>query len=188
SNPRSDILDLTAVADIAHPAGVPLVVDNTLATPYLVRPIEHGADVVVHSATKYLGGHGTSIAGVVVDGGTFDYGAHPDRFPGFTTPDASYNGLVYARDLGADSPFGANVSYGLKLRVQLLRDLGPAISPFNAFLIAQGLETLSLRIERHVANAEKVAAYLEGHDQVTRVAYAGLESSPWHERAQTYLP
>ncbi|EKU49768.1 MULTISPECIES: bifunctional o-acetylhomoserine/o-acetylserine sulfhydrylase [Brevibacterium] len=188
SNPRSDILDITAVADIAHTAGVPLVVDNTLATPYLVRPIEHGADVVVHSATKYLGGHGTSIAGVVVDGGTFDYGAHPDRFPGFTTPDASYNGLVYARDLGADSPFGANVSYGLKLRVQLLRDLGPAISPFNAFLIAQGLETLSLRIERHVANAEKVAAYLEGHDQVTRVAYAGLESSPWHERAQTYLP
>lgn len=188
SNPRSDILDITALADIAHTAGVPLVVDNTLATPYLVRPIEHGADVVVHSATKYLGGHGTSIAGVVVDGGTFDYGAHPDRFPGFTTPDASYNGLVYARDLGADSPFGANVSYGLKLRVQLLRDLGPAISPFNAFLIAQGLETLSLRIERHVANAEKVAAYLEGHDQVTRVAYAGLESSPWHERAQTYLP
>lgn len=188
SNPRSDVLDITAVADIAHTAGVPLVVDNTLATPYLVRPIEHGADVVVHSATKYLGGHGTSIAGVVVDGGTFDYGAHPERFPGFNTPDASYNGLVYARDLGADSPFGANVSYGLKLRVQLLRDLGPAISPFNAFLIAQGLETLSLRIERHVANAQKVAAYLEGHDQVTRVAYAGLESSPWHERAQRYLP
>ncbi|MCM1012436.1 bifunctional o-acetylhomoserine/o-acetylserine sulfhydrylase [Brevibacterium sp. XM4083] len=188
SNPRSDVLDITAVADIAHAAGVPLVVDNTLATPYLVRPIEHGADVVIHSATKYLGGHGTSIAGVVVDGGTFDYGAHPERFPGFNTPDESYNGLVYARDLGADSAFGANVSYGLKLRVQLLRDLGPAVSPFNAFLIAQGLETLSLRIERHVANAERVAAYLEGHDQVTRVAYAGLESSPWHARAQTYLP
>ena len=188
SNPRSDVLDITAVADIAHAAGVPLLVDNTLASPYLVRPIEHGADVVIHSATKYLGGHGTSIAGVVVDGGTFDYGAHPQRFPGFNTPDESYNGLVYARDLGKDSPFGANVSYGLKLRVQLLRDLGPAISPFNAFLIAQGLETLSLRIERHVANAQRVAAYLEGHDQVTRVAYAGLESSPWHERAEKYLP
>ncbi|GAA0034624.1 bifunctional o-acetylhomoserine/o-acetylserine sulfhydrylase [Brevibacterium metallidurans] len=188
SNPRSDVLDITAVADTAHAAGVPLLVDNTLASPYLVRPIEHGADVVIHSATKYLGGHGTSIAGVVVDGGTFDYGAHPQRFPGFNTPDESYNGLVYARDLGADSPFGANVSYGLKLRVQLLRDLGPAISPFNAFLIAQGLETLSLRIERHVANAQRVAAYLEGHDQVTRVAYAGLESSPWHERAEKYLP
>ena len=188
SNPRSDVLDITAVADIAHAAGVPLLVDNTLASPYLVRPIEHGADVVIHSATKYLGGHGTSIAGVVVDGGTFDYGAHPQRFPGFNTPDESYNGLVYARDLGKDSPFGANVSYGLKLRVQLLRDLGPAISPFNAFLIAQGLETLSLRIERHVANAQRVAAYLEAHDQVTRVAYAGLESSPWHERAEKYLP
>lgn len=185
SNPRSDVLDITAVADTAHAAGVPLLVDNTLASPYLVRPIEHGADVVIHSATKYLGGHGTSIAGVVVDGGTFDYGAHPQRFPGFNTPDESYNGLVYARDLGADSPFGANVSYGLKLRVQLLRDLGPAISPFNAFLIAQGLETLSLRIERHVANAQRVAAYLEGHDQVTRVAYAGLESSPWHERPRS---
>lgn len=188
SNPRSDVLDITAVADTAHAAGVPLLVDNTLASPYLVRPIEHGADVVIHSATKYLGGHGTSIAGVVVDGGTFDYGAHPQRFPGFNTPDESYNGLVYARDLGKDSPFGANVSYGLKLRVQLLRDLGPAISPFNAFLIAQGLETLSLRIERHVANAQRVAAYLEAHDQVTRVAYAGLESSPWHERAEKYLP
>ncbi|RBP64671.1 O-acetylhomoserine sulfhydrylase [Brevibacterium sanguinis] len=188
SNPRSDVLDIAAVADIAHRAGVPLIVDNTLATPYLVRPIEHGADVVVHSATKYLGGHGTSIAGVVVDGGTFDYGAEPERFPGFNTPDESYNGLVYARDLGADSPFGANVSYGLKIRVQLLRDIGPAASPFNAFLIAQGIETLSLRVERHVANAQKVAAHLEGHDQVTRVAYAGLESSPWHERAKKYLP
>ncbi len=188
SNPRSDVLDIEAVSEIAHAAGVPLIVDNTLATPYLVRPIEHGADVVVHSATKYLGGHGTSIAGVVVDGGTFDYGAEPDRFPGFNTPDESYNGLVYARDLGADSAFGANVSYGLKIRVQLLRDIGPAASPFNAFLIAQGIETLSLRIERHVANAQRVANYLEGHEQVTRVAYAGLESSPWHERAKKYLP
>ncbi|TGD10123.1 PLP-dependent transferase [Brevibacterium sp. S111] len=188
SNPRSDVLDITAVADIAHAAGVPLFTDNTLASPYLVRPIEHGADVVLHSATKYLGGHGTSIAGVVVDSGNFDYGAQPEKFPGFNEPDESYNGLVYARDLGADGPFGANVSFGLKARVQGLRDLGPAASPFNAFLIAQGLETLSLRIARHVENAEKVAAYLEGHDQVTRVAYAGLASSPWSEKAKKYLP
>lgn len=188
SNPRSDVLDIEAVSTIAHEAGVPLIVDNTLASPYLVRPIEFGADVVVHSATKYLGGHGSSIAGVVVDGGTFDYGTDAEKFPGFNTPDDSYNGLVYARDLGADSPFGANVSYGLKLRVQLLRDLGPAASPFNAFLIAQGLETLSLRIERHVENAQTIAAHLESHEQVSRVAYAGLESSPWNGLAKKYLP
>ena len=188
SNPRSDVLDITGVADIAHAAGVPLFTDNTLASPYLVRPIEHGADVVLHSATKYLGGHGTSIAGVVVDSGNFDYGAQPEKFPGFNEPDESYNGIVYARDLGADSPFGANLSFGLKARVQGLRDLGPAASPFNAFLIAQGIETLSLRISRHVENAEKVAAYLEGHDQVTRVAYAGLASSPWNDLAKKYLP
>ncbi|WP_209373074.1 O-acetylhomoserine aminocarboxypropyltransferase/cysteine synthase family protein [Brevibacterium renqingii] len=188
SNPRSDVLDIAAVADIAHAAGVPLFTDNTLATPYLVRPIEHGADVVVHSATKYLGGHGTSIAGILVDSGNFDYGAQPEKYPGFNEPDESYNGLVYARDLGADGPFGANVSFGLKARVQGLRDLGPAASPFNAFLIAQGLETLSLRIARHVENAEKVAAYLDDHSQVTRVAYAGLASSPWNEVAKKYLP
>ncbi|WP_193070523.1 O-acetylhomoserine aminocarboxypropyltransferase/cysteine synthase family protein [Brevibacterium sp. FME37] len=188
SNPRSDVLDISAVADIAHEAGVPLFTDNTLATPYLVRPIEHGADVVLHSATKYLGGHGTSIAGVVVDSGNFDYGTQPEKFPGFNTPDESYNGLVYARDLGADSPFGANVSFGLKARVQGLRDLGPAASPFNAFLIAQGLETLSLRIDRHVENANTVASYLENHEQVSRVAFAGLESSPWHDKAKKYLP
>ncbi|WP_152346414.1 MULTISPECIES: O-acetylhomoserine aminocarboxypropyltransferase/cysteine synthase family protein [Brevibacterium] len=188
SNPRSDVLDITAVADIAHAAGVPLFTDNTLASPYLVRPIEHGADVVIHSATKYLGGHGTSIAGVLVDSGNFDYGAQPEKFPGFNEPDESYNGLVYARDLGADGVLGANVAFGLKARVQGLRDLGPAASPFNAFLIAQGLETLSLRIARHVENAEKVAAYLEGHEQVTRVAYAGLASSPWNDKAKKYLP
>ena len=188
SNPRSDVLDIAAVADIAHAAGVPLFTDNTLATPYLVRPIEHGADVVIHSATKYLGGHGTSIAGVLIDSGNFDYGAQPERFPGFNEPDESYNGLVYARDLGPDGALGANVSFGIKARVQGLRDLGPAASPFNAFLIAQGLETLSLRIARHVENAEKVAAYLEDHSQVTRVAYAGLASSPWNELAKKYLP
>lgn len=188
ANPRSDVLDIAAVATTAHAAGVPLIIDNTLATPYLVRPIEHGADVVIHSATKYLGGHGTSIAGIIVDSGNFDYGAEPERFPGFNQPDESYNGLVYARDLGPDSPFGANVSYGIKARVQLLRDLGPAASPFNAFLIAQGLETLSLRIERHVANAQRVAEFLESHDQVDRVHFAGLPSSPWYELGRKYLP
>nr|WP_328698742.1 bifunctional o-acetylhomoserine/o-acetylserine sulfhydrylase [Brevibacterium rongguiense] len=188
SNPRSDVLDIAGVAQIAHEAGVPLIVDNTLATPYLVRPIEHGADVVVHSATKYLGGHGTAIAGVIVDSGNFDYTAEPEKFPGFNTPDESYNGIVFGRDLGADSAFGANVSYAIKARVQLLRDLGPAASPFNAFLLSQGLETLSLRIERHVANAERIAAYLEAHEQVESVNYAGLASSPWHGLAQKYLP
>ncbi|MFI2755109.1 bifunctional o-acetylhomoserine/o-acetylserine sulfhydrylase [Cellulomonas sp. P22] len=187
-NPRSDILDIEAVAEVAHASGVPLVVDNTVATPYLVRPIEHGADVVVHSATKYLGGHGTAIGGVIVDAGTFDYAQHPERFPNYNTPDASYHGLVYARDLGVGSPFGANLSFILKARVQLLRDLGAAISPFNAFLIAQGLETLSLRIERHVENAQKVAEWLEARDEVRTVHYAGLPSSPWYERAQKYAP
>lgn len=188
SNPRSDVLDIAGVAEVAHAAGVPLIVDNTLATPYLVRPIEHGADVVVHSATKYLGGHGTAMGGIIVDAGTFDFSRDPERFPGFNTPDDSYNGIVYARDLGPDSPFGANVSFGIKARVQLLRDLGPALSPFNAFLLAQGLETLSLRIERHVANANRVAQWLEDHAQVERVVFAGLPSSPWYERGQKYLP
>lgn len=188
SNPRSDVLDIRAVSDAAHEAGVPLIVDNTLATPYLLRPIEHGADVVVHSATKFLGGHGTSIAGVIVDSGNFDYGKNPEKFPGFNEPDDSYNGLVFARDLGADSPFGANVSYGLKIRVQLLRDLGNSASPFNAFLLQQGIETLSLRMERHVENATRVAEWLEARDDVESVAYAGLESSPWYETGKKYLP
>ncbi|HZI97485.1 MAG TPA: bifunctional o-acetylhomoserine/o-acetylserine sulfhydrylase [Actinomycetales bacterium] len=187
-NPKQDVLDIEGVAGVAHEIGVPLVVDNTVATPYLIRPLEWGADVVVHSATKYLGGHGTSIAGVIVDGGTFDYAAHPERFPNYNEPDPSYHGLVYARDLGVGSPLGANLAYILKARVQLLRDLGPAISPFNAFLIAQGVETLSLRVERHVANATAVARWLEGRDAVESVAYAGLESSPWYERAQKYAP
>ena len=188
ANPRSEVLDIRRVADIAHEAGVPLIVDNTVATPYLVKPIEHGADVVVHSATKYLCGHGTSIAGVIVDSGNFDYTQNPERFPGFNEPDPSYNGLVFGRDLGPDSAFGANVSYGLKIRVQLLRDLGPAASPFNAFLIAQGIETLSLRIERHVENAKKVIDFLDGHAQVEKIHFAGHPSSPWYELAQQYLP
>ncbi|WP_153395563.1 bifunctional o-acetylhomoserine/o-acetylserine sulfhydrylase [Ornithinicoccus halotolerans] len=188
SNPSGDVLDIEAVAAVAHDVGVPLIVDNTIATPYLTRPIEHGADVVVHSATKYLGGHGTAIAGVVVDSGRFDYGRYPERFPGFNTPDQSYHGLVYARDLGEGGALGANLSYILKARVQLLRDLGPAAAPFNAFLIAQGLETLSLRIERHVSNAQRVAEWLLGHEQVESVAYPGLPGHPSHELARRYLP
>ena len=187
-NPKQDVLDIEAVADVAHAAGVPLVVDNTVATPYLIRPLEWGADVVVHSATKYLGGHGTAIGGVIVDGGSFDFAQHPERFPNYNQPDESYHGLVYARDLGVGSPLGANLAYILKARVQLLRDIGPAISPFNAFLLAQGLETLSLRVERHVENAHKVASWLEGRDDVLSVAYAGLPSSPWYERGRKYAP
>ncbi|HEX3004442.1 MAG TPA: bifunctional o-acetylhomoserine/o-acetylserine sulfhydrylase [Angustibacter sp.] len=188
SNPRSDVLDIEGVAGVAHEFGVPLVVDNTIATPYLIRPLEWGADVVVHSATKYLGGHGTSIAGVIVDGGRFDYAAYPERFANYNQPDPSYHGLVYARDLGVGSPLGANLAFILKARVQLLRDLGAAVSPFNAFLIAQGIETLSLRVERHVQNAQAVARWLEGRDEVESVAYAGLPSSPWYERGRKYAP
>jgi O-acetylhomoserine (thiol)-lyase len=154
-------------------------VDNTVATPYLIQPLALGADIVVHSATKYLGGHGTSVAGVIVDGGAFDWAAS-GRFPGFTTPDPSYHGVVYAQ-LGAPA-------FALKARVQLLRDLGSAISPFNAFLISQGIETLSLRMERHVSNAVQVAQYLEAHAQVESVAYAGLPSSRWYARAQEIAP
>jgi O-acetylhomoserine (thiol)-lyase len=188
SNPKNDILDIEAVAKVAHEVGVPLIIDNTVATPFLIRPLEWGADIVVHSATKYLGGHGTSVAGVIVDGGTFDYAQYPERFPNYNQPDPSYHGLVYARDLGVGSAFGANLSFILKARVQLLRDLGAAVSPFNAFLIAQGIETLSLRIERHVENAIAVATWLEGRDEVESVNYAGLESSRWYERGRKYAP
>ena len=187
-NPRNDVLDIEPIAKIAHENGVPLIVDNTVPTPYLLRPIEYGADVVVHSATKYLGGHGTSIGGVIVDSGNFDYGADPEKFPKFNQPAPGYHGLVYARDLGKDSAFGANLSYILKARVSLLRDTGAAISPTNAFNIGIGLETLSLRIERHIENATKVAHWLEANPQVDKVIWAGVESSPWYERAQKYLP
>jgi O-acetylhomoserine (thiol)-lyase len=180
SNPAGDVLDLEVVAGVAHEHGVPLIVDNTIATPYLIRPFEHGADIVVHSATKYLGGHGTSVAGVVVDSGNFDWTAS-DRFPGLTTPDPSYHGVVFSDAVGP-------AAYLTKLRVQLLRDLGPAVAPFNAFLIAQGLETLSLRLERHVENAQAVAAFLEARDDVLSVNYASLESSPWHAQQQKYAP
>jgi O-acetylhomoserine (thiol)-lyase len=188
SNPKQDLLDIEGVAGVAHELGVPLIVDNTVATPYLVRPFEWGADIVVHSTTKYLGGHGTSIGGVIIDAGTFDYAQYPERYPNYNQPDPSYHGLVYARDLGVGSAFGANLSFILKARVQLLRDLGPAISPFNAFLLAQGLETLSLRVERHVENAAKVAQWLLARDEVESVAYAGLPSSPWYALAQKYAP
>lgn len=188
ANPKQDILDIETVAAVAHSVGVPLIVDNTVATPYLIRPFEYGADIVVHSATKYLGGHGTALGGAIVDAGTFDFGADPAKFPGFNTPDPSYHGLEYAKALGVGSPLGANLAFILKARVQGLRDLGPAISPFNAFLIEQGIETLSLRIERHVDNAQAVASWLEQRDDVVKVAYAGLASSPWHERAAKYAP
>ncbi len=188
SNPKQDVLDIEGVAGVAHEAGVPLVVDNTVATPFLVRPLEWGADIVVHSTTKYLGGHGTALGGAIIDGGSFDFAAHPERYPNYNQPDPSYHGLVYARDLGVGSPLGANLAYILKARVQLLRDLGPAASPFNAFLLAQGLETLSLRMERHVQNATAVAQWLQSRDEVDSVAYAGLPSSPWYELAGKYAP
>jgi O-acetylhomoserine (thiol)-lyase len=180
-NPRSNVLDIRAVADLAHELGVPLAVDNTVPTPYLLRPFEHGADLVVHSATKFLGGHGTSIGGLVVDSGNFDWGAHADKYPGLTTPDPSYHGLNYWEALGPQS-------FLIKFRVQLLRDLGPAIAPLNSFLLIQGIETLSLRIERHVQNATAVAEWLEQRDEVERVYYAALPSSPWHALQQRYLP
>ena len=178
SNPRNDVLDIEGVSAVAHGSGIPLVVDNTVPTPFLIRPIEWGADIVVHSLTKFLGGHGTSIGGAIIDGGTFDFGAS-GRFPNFTEPDPSYHGLSFWPALG-------HGSFIIKARVQLLRDLGAAISPFNAFQIIQGVETLSLRMERHFENADRVANFLSGHGQVLSVNYAGLPTSPWHERAKKY--
>ena len=179
-NPKGDVLDIAGVSGVAHEAGVPLIVDNTLATPYLCRPLEHGADIVVHSLTKFIGGHGTSIGGIIVDGGRFDWAAS-GRFPMFTEPDPSYHGLTYSAALGP-------VAYGVKARIQLLRDYGAAISPFNAFLILQGVETLSVRMDRHCQNTAAIAAYLEGHPDVEVVRYPGLASSPWNAAAKKYLP
>lgn len=179
-NPRGDLLDIEAVAAIAHENGLPLIVDNTFPTPYLLRPIEHGADIVVHSATKFIGGHGTSIGGVIVDGGKFDWKAS-GKFPGLTEPDPSYHGVVYADAVGP-------IAYIIKARVQLLRDMGASISPFNSFLLLQGLETLHLRMERHSSNALAVARYLEAHEAVEWVSYAGLESHGSYKLAQKYLP
>jgi O-acetylhomoserine (thiol)-lyase len=179
-NPKGDVLDIAGISRVAHDNHVPLIVDSTFATPYLCRPLEHGADIVVHSATKFIGGHGTAIGGIIVDGGSFDFGAS-GRHPSFTEPDPSYHGLKYWEALGP----GAFIA---KVRVQGLRDMGPAISPFNAFLLIQGLETLSLRMERHVSNAQAVAEFLEGRDEVDWVAYPGLASSRWHDRASQLLP
>ena len=179
-NPKNDVFDFAGVSAVAHEVGVPLIIDNTVPTPYLCQPLQHGADIVVHSATKFIGGHGTSIGGLIVDGGTFDFGAS-GRHAMFTEPDQSYHGLEYWPALGAGS-------YIIKARVQLLRDIGAAVAPFNAFMFLQGVETLSLRMERHVQNAEKVAEYLENHPQVEWVRYAGLKSSPYYERATRYLP
>jgi O-acetylhomoserine (thiol)-lyase len=178
ANPANNILDIDGISEIAHLAGVPLILDNTVATPYLVRPLEHGADIVLHSATKWLCGHGTVMAGVIVDGGSFDW-TTGGRFPGFTTPDPNYH-VVFA-DLGASA-------FTMKARMHLSRDLGSAISPFNAFLLAQGLETLSLRMERHVQNAQSVAEFLATRQEVTQVHYAGLSSSPWYERGKKLAP
>jgi O-acetylhomoserine (thiol)-lyase len=178
ANPKNDVFDLEGVSKVAHDNGIPLIVDNTVPTPYLIRPIEWGADIVVHSLTKFIGGHGTSIGGAIIDGGTFDFAAS-GRFPNFTEPDPSYHGLAYWPALGAGS-------YIIKARVQMLRDLGSSVSPFNSFLFLQGLETLSLRMERHFENADKVAQFLLGRDEVESVSYAGLDDSPWKERATKY--
>lgn len=177
-NPSLQLLDVEKVADIAHESGIPLIVDNTFASPASCRPITHGADVVVHSATKWLGGHGTSIAGVIVDGGRFDW--NTEKFPGFTEPDSSYHGVIYAKDFGT-------LAFSMKVRVQLLRDFGPALSPFNAFMILQGVETLHLRIKAHNENALKIAEFLEDHPGVEWVAYPGLKSHPSYALAQKYL-
>ena len=182
-NPKGDVLDFEHVSAIAHEHGIPLVVDNTLATPYLAQPLRHGADIVVHSATKFIGGHGTSIGGIIVDGGTFNY-EESGRFPNFTEPDPSYHGLVFSQLPEALFP----ARYVLKARLQYLRDIGPAIAPLNSFLFLQGVETLSLRMERHTQNAGTVARWLESRDEVSWVNYAGLESSPYHARQEHYLP
>jgi O-acetylhomoserine (thiol)-lyase len=183
-NPDLLTLDIQAVADVAHDAGVPLMIDNTLPTPYLVRPIEHGADIVVHSLTKFLGGHGTSIGGIIVDGGSFDWKAS-GKFPGFTEPDPSYHGLVFTDVFNVEN-FGANIAYIIKARVQGQRDIGASISPFNSFLFLQGIETLPLRMERHSQNAMVVARFLTEHPKVNWVNYPGLPGHPAYERATKY--
>ncbi len=180
-NPKGNILDIAPIAEIAHTAGVPLIIDNTFASPYLCTPFTHGADIVVHSCTKFIGGHGTSIGGAIVDAGSFDFSAAGERFPDFVTPDPTYNGVVYADTFGP-------AAYIVKARTQLLRDFGPALSPTNAFLFLQGLETLSLRMERHVENTLAVAEFLASRPEVTEVNYAGLAGNPYHEHMQKYCP
>ena len=179
ANPGGVMTDIQAIADIAHEAGIPLIVDNTLATPYLCRPIEHGADIVVHSATKFLGGHGNSMGGLIIDSGKFDWSAS-DKFPTMSQPNDSYHGLKFHETFG-------ELGFGIACRALGLRDLGPALSPFNAFMILTGIETLPLRMERHSANALKVAEYLQKHDKVSWVSYAGLKGDPYYDLAQKYL-
>ena len=181
-NPRINVLDVEKVATVAHDHGLPLMVDNTVPTAYLMRPLEYGADIVIHSATKFLGGHGTVVVGAIVDGGKFPWSEHVDKFPGLTEPDPSYHGASYTGVLGNE------IAYIVKARVQLLRDLGAAVSPDNAFALLQGIETLSLRMERHCDNAQRVAEWLEAHPQVAGVNYAGLASSPSHAHAEKYTP
>ena len=179
-NPNSDVIDIEAVADIAHKHGLPLIMDNTFATPYLLRPIEHGADIVVHSATKFIGGHGTVMGGVIVDGGKFDW-TQNDKFPGLSKPNPSYHGVVFTQAAG-------NLAYIIKLRTTLMRDQGACLSPFNSFLLLQGLETLSLRVERHVYNALKVVDFLKSHNQVAKVNHPSLESGRALELYNKYFP
>ncbi len=181
-NPKINVLDISLVAGVAHDAGVPLIVDNTIATPYLIRPFEHGADIVIHSATKFLGGHGAVIGGVIVDGGSFEWSKNVAKFPGLTEPDPSYHGVSYTGAVGDP------IAYIIKARVQLLRDLGAAIAPASAWQLIQGIETLSLRIERHVQNAQEIAEWLENHPDIASVNYAGLPTSPWYAAANKYAP
>jgi len=181
-NPKINVLDIRSVSAVAHENGVPLIVDNTIATPFLIRPLEHGADIVIHSATKFLGGHGTTIGGIIVDGGKFAWSQNVERFPGLTEPDPSYHGASYT------TAVGDGIAYIIKARVQLLRDLGSSISPISAWLLLQGIETLSLRIERHVQNAQEIAEWLENQDDVASVNYSGLPTSPWYSAANTYAP
>ena len=180
-NPNSDVLDLEGVAALAHKHGIPLIVDNTFGTPYLIRPLEHGADIVVHSATKFLGGHGSSLGGVIVDGGKFDWKADPEKFPTLAKPDPSYHGIVFADAVGA-------AAYVTRIRAVLLRDTGATLSPFNAFILLQGVETLSLRVERHVENALKVVSFLASHPKVAKVNHPALESHRDHQLYQKYFP
>lgn len=180
-NPKTNILDIEGISDVAHHNGVPLIVDNTIATPFLIQPFKHGADIVVHSATKYIGGHGQAVAGAIVDGGKFQW-SESDKFPGLTEPDPSYHGINYSAALGN------GIAYIIKARVQLLRDLGTSISPFNSHSLLMGLDTLSIRVERHVSNALAIATWLEKHPQVLHVNYASLKSSEFHEMAMKYAP
>jgi len=188
SNPLGAVLDLEAIAQVAHEAGVPWIVDNTIATPYVTRPFDHGVDIVTHSATKFLSGHGNAMVGAIVDSGNFDFAKNPKKFPGFNEPDPSYNNMIYAKTLGVGGDFGANLAYIFKARLQLLRDFGSSVSPFNAWLLAQGLETLNLRMDRHLLNAQALAEWLEKQPEVAHVSYAGLPSSPWYATAKKYAP